>query len=104
MTDIAKKGDWVRVHNTVLTLGERAPQVPDETKAVPLEMWVNGFLLEDEARIGQQATVQTLAGREIKGELTAIRPVYQVDYGEPQAELLRIGQELRALLREVNHA
>lgn len=36
----AGKGEWVMIHNIVLAPSERAPQVPDDTKEVPLEMWV----------------------------------------------------------------
>ena len=37
--DKAKKNDWVEIENLVLTPDERAPQVPDDTKATPLMMW-----------------------------------------------------------------
>ena len=37
---MAKKGDWVLTHTIVLTPAERAPQVPEDTHKVPLEMWV----------------------------------------------------------------
>ncbi len=43
----AKKGDWVKIHSIVLQPEERAPQVPEDTKKVPLETWVKGFLLDD---------------------------------------------------------
>jgi sulfur transfer protein SufE len=36
----AKKGDWVQVYRVVLEAGERAPQVPEDTAKVPLEMKV----------------------------------------------------------------
>ncbi|MGO1713197.1 MAG: 2-amino-4-oxopentanoate thiolase subunit OrtA, partial [Senegalia sp. (in: firmicutes)] len=48
---MAKKGEWVRIYNVVLEANERAQQVPDDTKKVPLEMWDKGFLLEKEAEI-----------------------------------------------------
>lgn len=100
MTDVAKKGDWVRLKNTILKVGERAPQIPDVTKKVPLEMWVNGFLQNDKAKIGDQANITSLAGRTLAGTLVEIHPGYNVDYGRPQPELLAIGPELRALLKE----
>ena len=40
----ARKGDWVRIHNIVLKVGERASTIPEETQNVPLEMWDKGFL------------------------------------------------------------
>ena len=44
---MAKKGDWVLIHKIVLSPEERAPQVPDDTKKVPLEMWIKGYLNEN---------------------------------------------------------
>ena len=39
----AKKGDWVRIHNIVLEVGERAPNIPEDTQEIPLELWDKGF-------------------------------------------------------------
>ena len=33
-----KQGDWVRIHSVVLSPDQRAPQVPEDTAGVPLEM------------------------------------------------------------------
>ena len=33
---MAKKGDWVQIHNIVLTPEQRAAGVPDDTKKCPL--------------------------------------------------------------------
>ncbi|MTI49020.1 2-amino-4-oxopentanoate thiolase subunit OrtA [Sporosalibacterium faouarense] len=98
--NIAKKGDWVRIHNIVLTPDERAPQVPEDTKKVPLEMWDKGFLLNDEAKIGEEVEVETYIGRTIKGELIEINPFYDHDYGKCVTELLYIGRQLRDILKD----
>ena len=37
---MVKKGTWVLIHRNILEPEERAPQVPDDTKKVPLEMWI----------------------------------------------------------------
>lgn len=95
---IAKKGTWVRVHNIILQPNERAPQVPQDTKKVPLEMWDKGFLLNDEAKIGDEVEVQTYIGRKIKGELIEINPYYEHDYGKCVPELLYIGRQLRSII------
>lgn len=96
--NVAKKGDWVRIHNIVLTKEQRAPQVPDDTKEVPLEMWVKGFLKEEEAQIGDEVTVETIIGRKVKGKMTAIKPRYAHDYGDYVEELAYVGTQLRGLL------
>lgn len=94
----AKKGDWVRIHNIVLTSEERAPQVPDDTKKVPLEMWDKGFLINDEAKIGDEVEIETYIGRRIKGKLLEINPYYDHDYGKCVPELLYVGRQLRDML------
>ena len=98
---VAKKGDWVQIHSIILTPSERAPQIPEETRKVPLELTAKGFLQNDQATIGESVTIKTLADRELTGQLITIHPLYKVNYGEPQPELLTIGTELRSILREV---
>lgn len=95
----AKKGDWVRIYNIVLNEKERAPQVPDDTKKVPLEMWDKGFLLNEEASIGDEVEVETYIGRKVKGKLVEINPYYDHDFGKCVPELLYIGKQLRSILK-----
>lgn len=95
---MAKKGDWVRIYNVVLESSERAPQVPDDTKKVPLEMWDKGFLLDKEAEIGDEVEIETYIGRKIKGELLEIDPYYTHSYGKAVPELLYVGRQLRGIL------
>ncbi|HBF9988445.1 TPA: 2-amino-4-ketopentanoate thiolase, partial [Clostridioides difficile] len=67
----AKINDWVIIHNIVLTPEERAPQVPEDTKKVSLEMWVKGFIQSD-ASIGDLVEVKTITGRLVKGNLLKV--------------------------------
>jgi hypothetical protein len=98
MTTRATQHTWVEVHRIVLHAGERAPQVPDETQQVPLEMRVKGFLTHD-ASLGETVEIVTPAGRTLTGTLTAINPPYTHTYGAPIPELSTIGSEVRAILR-----
>ncbi|OPJ56787.1 2-amino-4-oxopentanoate thiolase subunit OrtA [Alkalithermobacter paradoxus] len=93
----SKKGDWVLVHNVVLSKEDRAPQVPDDTKSVPLETWVKGFTNE-EASIGDEVTITTMTGRNVKGKLVDINPYYKHDYGKCIPEILQIGLQLKDIL------
>lgn len=93
----AKKGDWVQIHKTVLEPSERAPQLPDDTKKVPLEMWVKGYLKQD-AQIGEPVEVETTTGRSATGKLTSIYPSYSHDYGEFVPELQAIDKMLKGIL------
>ncbi|PID79532.1 MAG: 2-amino-4-ketopentanoate thiolase [Clostridiales bacterium] len=94
---MAKKGDYVNVYNVVLSPAERAPQVPDDTKKVPLEMWVRGFLTAD-AELNQEATIKTITGREVTGKLVEENPTYRHSFGEHVPEIFQIGIQLKGLL------
>lgn len=93
----AKRGDWVIIHNVVLNSNERAPQVPEDTKSAPLEMWVKGFIEED-ANIGDLVKVITITGRVEEGNLQEVNPYYTHDYGKCIPELLQIGINARQIL------
>ena len=99
MAERIARGTWVEVHRVVLRPGERAPQIPDDTKAVPLEMRVKGFLAEP-AGLGEEAEINTPAGRRLRGRLIEVNPAYTHGFGPPIPELSAIGQELRAILRK----
>jgi hypothetical protein len=88
-------GQWAEVRLVLLPPGERAPSLPEDTAALPLEARVRGFLAA-EARIGERAAVRTAAGRLVEGTLAAIEPAPGHSFGRPVPELLRAGAELRA--------
>jgi len=87
---LGKKGQWVQVHDIVLQPAERAPQVPDDTKKVPLELWVKGYLNAD-AEVGKTCEITTVTGRVVKGELAEIEPSYTHDFGKyvPELDIVR---------------
>lgn len=93
----AKKGDWVQIHQIVLKPEERAPQVPEDTKKVPLELWVKGMAQHD-AKIGETVEIRTMTGRTVKGKLTEINPSYKHDFGSFVPELLKIDIQLKEIL------
>lgn len=94
---MAIKGNWVLIHDIVLTPAERAPQVPDDTKKVPLETWVKGFLQAD-GEMGERVTVKTVTGRLVEGELVDVEPAYTHSFGKYIPELHQIGFQLREIL------
>ena len=98
MAERVAKGTWVELSCVVLAAGERAPRVPEETQAVPLEMRVKGVLTRD-AVMGERAEVRTSAGRTLRGRLERVNPPYAHGFGPPIAELLAVGEELRARIR-----
>lgn len=97
MSEQIAKGTWVEIHNIVLRPDERSAHIPEDTRQIPLEMRVKGFLLEP-ARIGDGVKVETLTGRHVKGRLVEVNPPYRHSFGEPIAELSGIGREVRTLL------
>lgn len=92
-----KKGEWVRIHKIILQPSERAPQIPDDTKAVPMEMWVKGFLKAD-AEIGAEVEIETVTGRMETGTLIEVNPYYGHDYGKFIPELLTIDKQVRGIV------
>lgn len=91
---MVKKGEWVRIHKIILQPSERAPQVPEDTKKVPLEMWDKGYLQED-ANMGDEVKVITVTGREETGTLIEVNPHYTHDFGTFVPELLVISKQVR---------
>jgi hypothetical protein len=77
----------------VLEPDERTANLPEATRAVPYEGWIKGFLLEEQAEIGQMVQIKTLIGRVISGILTEINPAYEHNFGKPQPEINWIGKE-----------
>ncbi len=98
MAEVIPEGTWVELRRIVLPAGDRAPQLPADTAAVPLEMRVKGFLLAP-AALGDTAEIVTRAGRRLRGVLTDANPAYAHSFGPPVPELSAIGDEVRAMLR-----
>ena len=98
MAELVRSGSWVEVQSIVLAAHQRAEHIPEDTKRVPLEMRVKGFLAAD-AVLGDQVEIVTVTGRRLRGTLAAANPAYDHGFGAPVAELLTIGGEVRALLR-----
>ncbi len=96
---MAKKGEWVKIHDVILSPSDRASSLPNDTKQVPFEMWVNGFLNHD-ANIGERVEITTLSGRKVEGILVEVNPRYTHDFGEPLPELLKIGPALKSILEK----
>jgi hypothetical protein len=94
---MVKKGEWVRIHKIILEPSERAPQVPEDTRAVPLELWDKGFLLEA-AVMGEEVTVETVTGRRESGTLIEVNPHYGHDFGKFIPELLAIDRQVREIV------
>lgn len=94
---MVKKNSWVLIHKIVLESKERATNLPDDTKQVPLEMWVKGFLVED-ANIGDNVKVKTLTNRLEEGKLLEENPSYKHNYGDFVPEILVIDKIVKKTL------
>ena len=103
MPDRLAKGTRVEIHGIVLPAGERAPQVPEDTARVPLEMRAKGFLVEP-TELGSEAEITTATGRRLRGAVMVANPPYDHGFGEPLPELLKIGREARAILHAQDKA
>lgn len=83
-------GTWVEIKQVVLTPEQRAPTLPEDTKATPYLLRVSGFLVGP-AELGGPARVRTLIGRELDGTLVRVNPSYTHSFGDTVPELLTIG-------------
>lgn len=92
-------GTWVQIEQTILRAGERAPQVPQDTQKLPLQMWVKGKLLSA-GELGAIVEVETAVGRHASGKLVAVNPGYQHTFGAPIPALQLAGEQARLLLGE----
>jgi len=97
--EVVAAGTWVELHRVLLEPGCRAPQVPDDTQGVPLELRVRGTLV-DATAVGARAAVRTPAGRIVEGTLEGPAPGHLHTFGPPEPTLLTVGAELRELLRD----
>jgi 2-amino-4-ketopentanoate thiolase alpha subunit len=95
--NMIEKGKWVLIHRNILEPSERAPQVPEDTKKVPLEMWIKGYLQVD-AQIGDSVDVITRTGRKETGILLESEPYYKHDYGKFVPELMVVSEQVREIL------
>lgn len=93
----ANKGDWVQICNIILNVGERAPQVPDDTRNVPLKMWTKGYVTHF-AQIGELVEIETVTGRKIKGVLTEINPTFTHSFGKFSPELAKVRDQVKDIL------
>ena len=99
MAELIPQGTWVEIHRVVLAPDQRAPHVPEDTKRVPLEMRVKGFLVAA-AFLGEEVDIVTATGRRLRGTLKEVNPAYAHGFGSPIPEISAIAAEVRELLRE----
>ncbi len=99
MSQKGRRGEWVQLYKIALGPGQRAQQLPEDTKKVPLELRIRGILAHD-ALLGENATIITSTGRKVTGTLVAVNPRYEYDYGKPVPELLSAGLTAVKLLTE----
>lgn len=92
-----KKGAFVEIEKIVLNCEDRSPAIPEDTKKTPLKMWVKGYLLKD-AEIGEEAEIETVIGRRIKGKVVEENPSYDHGFGKHVEEIAYIGKQAKEML------
>jgi hypothetical protein len=93
-------GTRVQIRYTLLTATERAPGLPEDTRAVPYEIRANGILLAD-GHVGAQASLRTSAGRELRGTLDVVEPADEHTFGRPHPALLQAIAGIERLREEL---
>jgi hypothetical protein len=92
-------GQWVEVERVLLEPSDRAANLPQDTAAQPLRVWVKGFA-SDGAAIGAECEIETMTGRTVRGALSAINPGYTHTFGSPPPGIVSIGRDLRMRLAD----
>ncbi|MBE0700306.1 MAG: 2-amino-4-ketopentanoate thiolase [Acholeplasmataceae bacterium] len=74
------KTTYVQIFKVVLNPGERAENIPADTKNTPLELRLKG-VLNHEASIGDVVTITTPSGRQEQGILIQVEPYFKHSFG-----------------------
>ena len=101
MTDVGRcrAGEWVEVEQVLLEPADRSTNLPEDTAAQPLRMWVKGFARAD-AIVGDEVAIETMTGRAVVGRLSDVNPGYDHTFGRPAPELTAVGRDLRLRIAE----
>jgi len=89
----ARKGDLVQIHLTIFAPEDRPANLPEAARKVPYEGWIKGYLLDEEAEIGQPVRIESFIGRELTGTLANVNPTYDHNFGAPQPVFNAVGTE-----------
>lgn len=92
-----KKGTWVEIEEIVLTVEDRAKNIPEETRSTPLKCWIRGNCLSD-CELGDKVDVTTNVGRIAKGIVVEVEPGYYHTYGKYVKEVGNIGKQAREMI------
>jgi len=92
-----RAGDWVEVESVLLEPADRSKNLPEDTAAQPLRMWIKGYA-QSAVEMGAEVSVQTVTGRTVTGTLSDINPGYFHTFGRPIPELVHVGPDLRERL------
>ena len=105
MTDTRRchAGEWVEVEQVLLEPADRSTNLPEDTAAQQLRMWVKGFARAD-AAIGDEVVIETMTGRTVAGRLTDVNPGYDHTFGRPAPELTAVGRDLRLRIADYRAA
>ena len=99
---LIKKDTWVQIKKIILNPEDRSGSIPEETKKVPLVMWVKGFLMDD-AEMNDEVKIKTVTGRLESGVLIETNPSYMHTYGKFVPEILKIDQIVKNTLFGDDH-
>jgi uncharacterized protein (DUF1786 family) len=84
-----KKNTFVQIYKEVLSIKDRANNIPDDTKLVPFEMRVKGILLND-ANLMDVVEIKTATNRIETGILINSEPFYSHSFGHHVKELVDV--------------
>jgi len=96
----ATKGSLVLIHQIILSSEERTENIPECTKAVPYEVWIKGFLLNESASLGEIVQIETFIGRKLEGIFVECNPSYTHGFGTTPLPLIKAGFDAKKRLEQ----
>ncbi len=100
MQELVKAGKWVEIEFIIIPAQSRSSSLPKDTQNVNYKNRIKGYLIND-THIGQEATIQSILNRELKGKLIAVNPPFPATFGSPVPELMDVVNELKSLFTEI---
>lgn len=95
----AYKDDWVEIEKIVLQQQDRNSNLPKDTMEQPLISYIQGFLENDYAELGEEITIRSTIDRKHIGTLVNTNPTFTHHFGKPIKELLDVGVELKEMMK-----
>jgi hypothetical protein len=96
MRILFRSGEMVEIRVELFSPAERLAHLPDDTARRSYMYRATGLLIRD-ARVGDEATIRTMTGRELEGTLQGGHLGFKHGFGQPPPALLAVRQQISSM-------